>query len=323
MVAVLHGGAVRRHQHAGGLLLHALLHLRLRGPRRPLRHELPRHRRRRRRQTSRRARRGRLGALRQGQGRRLLVVHHGVLPGRVQQHARRRRAAAGRHVRQVGAGPDRADRRRAGHPVVPAPSARLRAAESLGRRRRLFFEYRNGPRRRIHQQRRRPSAAHRAGVAQRRRGGPGRGSGATHRWKEDPAVADGEHRGDEAGEEPQCVRQRPRRRLGVHRLQVAHRHAGHRDGLAAGHVQDRHRDVHVQHGVVHGAARENRGVRRGPGGAGDGAALRCGPTRGARRSRGVRPPRRRATLRHHTGSTTAINCLLRLRKGVWPPRRCT
>lgn len=33
-------------------------------------------------------------------------------------------------------------------------------------------------------------------------------------------------------------------------MQVAHRHAGHRDGLAAGHVQDRHRDVHVQHGYV-------------------------------------------------------------------------
>uniref|UniRef100_A0A453RMM2 Auxin efflux carrier component n=1 Tax=Aegilops tauschii subsp. strangulata TaxID=200361 RepID=A0A453RMM2_AEGTS len=173
--------------------------------------------------------------------------------------------------------------------------------------------------------RRRPSAARRASVAQRRRGGPGRGSGATHRWKEDPAVVDGEHRGDEAGEKPQRVRQRPRSRLGVHRLQVAHRHAGHRDGLAAGHVQDRHRDVHVQHGVVHGAAGENCGVRRGPGGAGDGAALRRGPTRGARRSRSrrVRPPRRRATLRHHTGSTTAINCLLRLRKGVWPPRGCT
>ena len=213
VVEVLHGGAVRRHQHHGGLLLHALLHLRLRRPHRPVRHELPRHRRRRGVQGDRHRRHGGVGAhalrLRRRQGRGAVVVHHRVLPRRAQQHARRRRAAARRHVREVGAGPRGADRRRAVHGVVPAPAHGVRAPQGLGRRRR----------------RRRRAGGDvvvvAAGEAERRRDERRRRRGAGRRRRRPATVlGDGEDGGAEAGEEPERVRQRSRRRVGVHRVQV-------------------------------------------------------------------------------------------------------
>jgi hypothetical protein len=66
---------------------------------------------------------------------------------------------------------------------------------------------------------------------------------------------------------------------------------------------------------VHGAAGEGDRVRRGAGGAGAGAAVRGRPARHAGRRRRVRPPRRRPTLRHHTGA-----CAVRVRR---VPSHCT
>ncbi|CAO2192198.1 unnamed protein product [Urochloa humidicola] len=60
------------------------------------------------------------------------------------------------------------------------------------------------------------------------------------------------------------------------RTQVEPQHAGRRDGVAAGDVQDWNGDGHVRHGPVHGArSRKTKIIACGPGLAALGMALRC------------------------------------------------